>query len=280
MSAMQPGSGAGARWTVPDPQELALRIRLRAVRMIAPLGFGYLGQALSSAEQVAAVFATARPGVDRLVCSPGHYVIGPFAAAAELGLLDEAAAARYGQDGSPVEAIGTERSPVLDYTCGSLGQGLSAAVGFALAGRLRGSDARIFAMVSDGELEEGQVWEAALFAAHHRLDRLVVLLDANNSQVDGPVDTITTLEPIGPKWSSFGWNVHELNGHNVDAVRAALADAPAAAGRPTVLVCRTSTRHGLDCLPPDADGHFLKLPPDLAAAAVAELTGQLAARHA
>jgi len=273
-------SGARTCWTVPDPRELALRIRLRAVRMVAPQGFGYLGQALSSAEQVAAVFACARPGLDRLVCSPGHYIIGPFAAAAELGLLDEAAAARYGQDGSPVEAIGTERSPVVDYTCGSLGQGLSGAVGFALGDRFRGSDARIFTMVSDGELEEGQVWEAALFAAHHRLDRLVVLLDANNSQVDGPVDSITTIEPIAAKWAAFGWHVADLDGHDVEAVGAALAEAAAQPGRPSVLVCRTSTARGLDCLPPDADGHFIKLPPGLAAAAVAELTGKLAALDA
>jgi len=264
-----------------DLRELALRIRLRAVRMVAPQGFGYLGQALSSAEQVAAVFGAARPGVDRIVCSPGHYIIGPFAAAAELGRLSESAVAGYGQNGSAVEAIGTERSPVVDYTCGSLGQGLSAALGFALADRFRGSDARVFAMVSDGELEEGQVWEAALFAAHHRLDRVVVLLDANNSQVDGPVDSITTLEPIADKWSAFGWRVFELDGHDVSAVSAALAAAFAEErGRPSVLVCRTSTRHGLDCLPADADGHFIKLPPSLVAAAVSELTGKLEALRA
>jgi transketolase len=273
-------SAPGTHWTVPDPRELALRIRLRAVRMVAPQGFGYLGQALSSAEQVAAVFASARPGVDRLVCSPGHYVIGPFAAAAELGLLDDAAVAGYGQNGSPVEAIGTERSPVFDYTCGSLGQGLSAALGFALSDRLRGSGARIFTMVSDGELEEGQVWEAALFAAHHHLDRLVVLVDANNSQVDGPVDTITTLEPIAAKWSAFGWHVQDLDGHDLDALSAALAGAAAREGQPSVLVCRTSTVHGLECLPPDADGHFIKLPPELAAVAVRELTGKLEALRA
>jgi transketolase len=273
-------SDPGTAWTTPEPRELALRIRLRAVRMVAPQGFGYLGQALSSAEQVSAIFARARPGVDRLICSPGHYIIGPFAAAAELGLLDDETVYSYGQNGSPIEAIGTERSPVVDYTCGSLGQGLSAAVGFALADRFRGSDARIFTMVSDGEMEEGQVWEAALFAAHHRLDRLVVLLDANNSQVDGPVDSITTIEPIAAKWAAFGWHVQDLDGHDVDALGAALAVADAAAGRPSVLICRTSTVHGLDCLPPDADGHFITLPAELATAAVEELTGKLAALRA
>jgi len=278
MGAILRVSDPGTGWTVPDPRELALRIRLRAVRMVAPQGFGYLGQALSSAEQVAAAFATARPGVDRLVCSPGHYIIGPFAAAAELGLVEDLSG--YGQNGSVFEAIGTERSPVVDYTCGSLGQGLSAALGFALADRFAGSDARTFTIVSDGELEEGQVWEAALFAAHHRLDRLVVLLDANNSQVDGPVDSITTLEPIAAKWSAFGWHVLDLDGHDVSALCDALAAALAERGQPSVLVCRTSTRHGLDCLPPDADGHFIKLPPDLASAAVRELTAELEALRA
>jgi transketolase len=277
MNATVHVSAPGTHWTVPDLGELALRIRLRAVRMVAPQGFGYLGQALSSAEQVAAVFAAARPGLDRLVCSPGHYVIGPFAAAAELGLLDDEAVAGYGQNGSAVEAIGTERSPVFDYTCGSLGQGLSAALGFALSDRLRGSGARIFTMVSDGELEEGQVWEAALFAAHHRLGRLVVLVDANNSQVDGPVDSITTLEPIAAKWSAFGWHVQDLDGHDLGALSAGLAEAAAHEDQPSVLICRTSTMHGLDCLPPDADGHFIKLPTELAAAAVAELTAKLEA---
>ena len=271
-------SDPGTAWTARDPRELALRIRLRAVRMVAQ-GFGYLGQALSSAEQVAAVFAAARPGVDRLVCSPGHYIIGPFAAAAELGLLAEDAAASYGQNGSPVEAIGTERSPVVDYTCGSLGQGLSAALGFALADRFRGSDARVFTMVSDGELEEGQVWEAALFAAHHRLDRLVVLLDANNSQVDGPVDSITTLEPIAAKWSAFGWHAVDIDGHDLDALAAAPGrreDRPgpvcwSAAPRPGTAwtACRpTPTATSSPCQP------------ELATAAVEELTGKLAALRA
>jgi len=267
-------SDPGTGWTVADPARLATAIRLRAVRMVRPQGFGYLGQALSSAEQVAALFAVLRPGRDRLVCSPGHYVIGIFAAAAELGILSEAAAAAYGQDGAPVEAIGTERSPVADYVCGSLGQGLSAAAGFALSDRLRRRDRRTFAMVSDGELEEGQVWEAAMFAAHHGLRQLTVLLDANNSQVDGPVDTITTIEPIAAKWEAFGWAAADLDGHDVDAVIKALTEA-GEGDRPSVLINRTSTAHGLRCLPADADGHFIKLPPELADQAEAELAGAL-----
>lgn len=267
-------SDPGTRWTAGDPARLAARIRLRAVRMVAPLGFGYLGQALSSAEQVAALFAVMTPGEDRLVCSPGHYVIGVFAAAAELGLLGEDAVKGYGQDGSAVEAIGTERSPVADYVCGSLGQGLSAAAGFALSDRMRGRHRRTFAMISDGELEEGQVWEAAMFAGHHRLSRLTVLLDANNSQVDGPVDEITTLEPLKGKWEAFGWAARDVDGHDVTAVVGALARA-GSAGQPTVLINRTSTTRGLRCLPPDADGHFIKLPPELAAAAEAELAAEV-----
>jgi transketolase len=251
--------------------------------MVKPRGFGYLGQALSSAELIAALFATMRPGIDRLVVSPGHYVIGIFAAAAELGLLSEEQLDRYGQDGSPVEAIGTERSPVADYVCGSLGQGLSAAAGFALSDRMRDNSNRrafananrqTFAIVSDGELEEGQVWEAAMFAAHHRLTNLTAVIDANNSQVDGPVDTITTIEPIAAKWESFGWTATDLNGHDAGEVIEALRRAQDG-DRPAVLICRTSTAHGLRCLPPDADGHFIKLPPDLAARAEAELTAEL-----
>ena len=268
-------------------RRLATAIRLRAVAMVAPQGLGYLGQALSAAEQYAAVYGAAlRPGTDRVVCSPAHYVIAAYAAAARTGLLDEAMLETYGQDGSALEAIGTERSPVPDYTCGSLGQGLSAAAGFALGDRLAGrDDTRTFAFLSDGELQEGQVWEAAMFAGHHRLAQLTVLLDANNSQVDGPVDTITTIEPVGAKWRAFGWDAVELDGHDVDAVAAALAggtDGTDGAGtaadqaRPRILVCRTSTRHGLACLPPDADGHFVKLPADLAAAAEAELSAELA----
>src|ERR1700721_3886952 len=136
-------------------------IRLRAVRMVAPHGFGYLGQALSSAELFATLYSGHYdPGRDSLVVSPGHYIIAAFAAAPEAGLLDVEALATHGFDDSTLEAIGTERSPAVDLTGGSLGMGLSGAAGLALDDPLPGrSAARVFAIVSDGELEEGQVVE-------------------------------------------------------------------------------------------------------------------------
>lgn len=262
--------------------ELELRrfadgVRLRAVRMIQPHGFGYLGQALSSAEVMAALYLNAyRPDVDLMVCSPGHYIIANFAAAAETGQISPALLDSYGHEGSSLEAIGTERSPAVDLTCGSLATGLSGATGFALANKISGNrDARVFAITSDGELEEGQTWEAAMFAAHNRLDRLIVIVDANDSQVDGPVSSITTVEPISSKWEAFGWDVHDLDGHDPVAVSDAL-QAAMASDRPSVIIARTSVVHGLSVLPPDADGHFIKLPPDLARAAIDELEARLA----
>jgi transketolase len=250
---------------------LAAAIRSRAARMVSRHGFGYFGQALSSAETFAVLAAHWwRPQVDDLVISPGHYIICAYAIGAELGLLDEAELDTYGEDGSALEAIGTESSPVVSLTCGSLGQGLSGAVGFALANRMRGNDARTYAVVSDGELEEGQTWEAAMFAGHHGLDRLIVLLDANDSQVDGPISTITTIEPIADKWRAFGWDAYDVDGHDVAAVHGAIADA-ATSARPAVVIARTSTLHGVDALPDDADGHFIKLPAELASRVITEL---------
>jgi transketolase len=265
---------------VADTRELerfADRIRLRAVKMVAPHGFGYLGQALSSAELLAALFTGPfRPNTDKLVCSPGHYIIAVFAAAPDLGLLTDADLSSYGEDGSRFEAVGTERSPVVDLTCGSLGQGLSGAIGFALSAQLRGNwDSRVFALVSDGELEEGQTWEAAMFAAHRGLGNLTVLLDANDSQVDGPVSWVTTVEPIAAKWESFGWAAFDVDGHDPHALTAALSMA-LDDSRPSIVIARTSTGHGLSCLPDGADGHFIKISPELVEAAVAELETRLA----
>ncbi len=242
---------------------LATQIKLDALDMISIQGFGYFGQALSAAEQFAVLFGEAiRHGHDRFVLSPGHYAVVFYAAAAEMGLLDRRALASYGGDGALLEAISTERTPGLDLSCGSLGQGLSGAVGLTLASRLAGDDRRTFAFVSDGEMEEGQIWEAAMFAAHHRLQALTVVLDANGSQVDGAISTVTTVEPIASKWRAFCWHVQDIDGHDITALRDAFA-AAAEDPRPSVIVARTDILGRLTSVPATADGHFLKLDPEL-----------------
>jgi transketolase len=256
-------------------RRLATRIKLDALEMVSIQGLGYLGQALSSAEQFAVLFGEViRHGRDRFVLSPGHYAVAFYAAAAELGLIDRRALADYGRDGALLEAISTERTPGLDLTAGSLGQGLSGAIGLTLADRLGGEDRRTFAFVSYGEMEEGQLWEAAMFAAHHRLGHLVVSLDANGSQVDGEVTSVTTLEPVADKWRAFGWHAAEVDGHDISQLRAAFS-AAAADGRPTVVVARTHILGVLKSIPSTADGHFLKLESGVGDAIRAELLARL-----
>ena len=250
---------------------LAARIRLHAARMVGIQGFGYLGQALSAGDIYAALFGSGilRPGHDRFVLSPGHYAVVFYAVAAELGLISQDELTRYGLDGALLEAISTERTPLIDIACGSLGQGVSGAIGLALASRFANDDRRTFAFVSDGEMEEGQVWEAAMFASHHMLDRLTVVIDANNSQVDGPVTFVSTIEPIADKWRAFGWQVEDVDGHDVEALVKALRSGMK--GKPLVVIARTDILGRMKCFPPTVDGHFIELDPPLLQAVIAEL---------
>jgi transketolase len=270
---------AGVRERSVRLRQAAARIRLNAVKMVAIQGFGYLGQALSSAEIFSVLFTGGflRSGQDRFVLSPGHYVIAFYAVAAEMGLIRESDLAEYGKDGARLEAIGTERTPLLDLVCGSLGQGLSGALGFAFASRLAGEDRDTYAFLSDGEMEEGQVWEAAMFAAHHRhrMGRIVVVIDANNSQVDGQLTSVTTIDPLAEKWRSFGWHALEIDGHDVDALSNAFACRPADC-EPLAIIARTQIRGRLRSIPPTVDGHFIKLDAALERAITSELEAELA----
>jgi len=262
-----------------DFRRIASRMRLSAVRMVAIQGFGYLGQALSSAEIFATLFrgGVLRHGHDRFVLSPAHYAIALYAAAAEAGLLDEQELDTYGRDGTRLEAIATERTPVADLVCGSLGQGLSGAVGLALAVHLAGEDRVTYAVLSDGEMEEGQIWEAAMFASHHRarMGTLRVIVDANDSQVDGPVTSVTTLEPLADKWRAFGWRVADVDGHDVTALLDALVDDPDDRG-PLIVIARTHIFGRMRAFPRATDGHFIKLDAELERALTAELEAALA----
>jgi transketolase len=256
---------------IDELRRLAAQIRLNAVHMVGIQGFGYLGQALSAGDIYAVLFGggVLRPLHDRFVLSPGHYAVVFYAVAAELGLIERSELESYGLDGALLEAISTERTPLIDLSCGSLGQGLSGAIGLALASRFANDDRRTFAFLSDGEMEEGQVWEAAMFAAHRKLSNLVAVIDANNSQVDGTITSVTTIEPLVGKWRAFGWHVEEVDGHDVEALLKAFAVLPQ--GKPLVVIARTNIVGRMKSFPPSVDGHFIKLDPALQSAVVAEL---------
>lgn len=192
-------------------------------------------------------------------------------------MIDRAELANYGKDGALLEAIGTERTPVVDLVCGSLGQGLSGAIGYAIATHLAGEDRDTYAFLSDGEMEEGQVWEAAMFAAHNssRMGRLIVVIDANNSQVDGSVSSVTTIEPLAEKWRAFGWRVAEVNGHDVVALSEAFASR-SLGFEPLVVIARTEILGRAQSIPRTVDGHFIQLDASLKHALITELETALA----
>lgn len=248
------------------------RVRLRAVEMVGGQGLGYLGQVFSSAEILTAVMAHYLAAGDRFVLSPSHYVTAMYAVAAELGQIDDDLLQTYGQDGSVLETIGSERTPVVDFTCGSLAQGLSVGIGYALANRLQGKGARTVVFGSDGEMEEGQTWEAAMFGGHHRLIDLTLVLDCNDSQVDGPVSSVTTIEPLSDKWASFGWQALEVDGHDLSALVDALNEQ---SDRPKVVIARTTATADLSALGGLDDAHFIKIDSDLMESLTDELTERL-----
>jgi transketolase len=161
---------------------------------------------------------------------------------------------------------------------GSLGHGLALGLGFALGARLSGTRRRTFVLLGDGELQEGSVWEAALGAAAQRADGLVAVVDANGLQLTGPVEEIAGLEPLAERWRGFGWAVRELDGHDPDAVAAALAETPWQPGRPSVLIARTVKGQGVPMVAGKVSGHYATLSPRLHARAVRGLAGGAGAR--
>jgi transketolase len=186
------------------------------------------------------------PQLDRFFFSPVHYSASLYATLIETGRLSPEALAWFNRDGGTVELIGAEHSPGIEATAGSLAQALSVAGGVALARKLRGEPGRVVVMMSDGELQEGQTWEAFAALSHHRLDNLVALLDVNGQQCDGPMGSVMTIEPAAARLRAFGARVHEVDGHDPVALADAAEDAEE--GRPTVVLARTDTCRGLDLL--------------------------------
>jgi transketolase len=261
-------------------EELARRaqsIRRTVIRMCMGRGQGYAGQGLALAELVACLYFSelrrAPDGgfLDHLVLSTGHSAIALFAGLGELGVYELAELETYGMDGSRIEESPLEGTPGFEITGGSLGQGLSQAVGMALGERLSGRGSRVYCLLSDGELQEGQVWEAAMAAGHYRLDNLVALVDNNRMQADGATAEVMTVEPVDEKLKAFGFAVQRIDANRLEEVLAAFKHARTERARPTALVCETVPGKGVPSFEVYEKVHYIRAGREVWERALAEL---------
>ncbi|WP_324651815.1 hypothetical protein [Georgenia sp. H159] len=297
-----------------DPQRLtaiAHGIRRRVLEHTLKNNGGYMSQACSAAELLAACYggalalgdvdepyapppftAVPRPGQaprtgavvhgapspdgDRLIVSPAHYALVVYAALIEVGRLSPDALDQFNADGSTVEMIGAEHSPGFETTTGSLSQALSQAGGIALGRRLKGETGRTWVFMSDGELQEGQTWEAFAALAFHRLDTVRVVVDVNAAQCDGPMDRVMTIEPVAERLRAFGASVDAVDGHDLPALLAAMRRET---GKPHVVLAYTDPVRGLPLLEERRPVlHYLRFTSDAERQAYADAYTELAGR--
>lgn len=236
-------------------QIAACKIRMGAIEGVHSAKSGHPGGSLSAADLYAYLyFKELRvdpknqkdPDRDRFVLSKGHACPGLYAALALKGYFpwDELKKLRH-IDGMLQGHPDMKGTPGIDMSTGSLGQGVSAADGMALAGKMDRKNYRVYALLGDGELEEGQVWEAAMFAAHHNLDNLCLIIDNNGLQIDGPVAQVGGPEPIDAKYRAFGFDVQCINGHDFDAIETAVEHAKTVKGKPSAIVAKTVKGKGV-----------------------------------
>ena len=250
----------------------AYRIRRFALRMGEVQGQGYIGQALGWADVLAVAYCHAmnlKPdepeweGRDRFLLSHGHYAIAHYAALIEAGTIPESELETYGSDDSrlPMSGMATY-TPGMEISGGSLGQGLPIAVGMALGLLQKKNKAFVYNSMSDGELDEGSTWEAAMSAAHFGLANLVCLVDINNQQADGPSSRVLGFEPLADKWAAFGWHVQRVKGNDLPAVVAAFdAARTLAEAKPRVILFDTLMGKGVPFLEQREKNHFIRVDP-------------------
>jgi len=258
--------------TLPDLAQCAYRIRRYALRMGEVQGQGYIGQALGWADVLAVAYGHAlnlRPeepeweGRDRFLLSHGHYAIAFYAALIEAGIVPESELETYGSDDSrlPMSGMATY-TPGMEISGGSLGHGLPIAVGMALALRHKKNPAFVYNSMSDGELDEGSTWEAAMGAAHHGLANLICLVDINNQQADGPSSKVLGFEPLADKWAAFGWFVQRVDGNDLGAVLQAFDTARSLTeNKPRVILFDTLMGKGVPFLESREKNHFIRVDP-------------------
>jgi transketolase len=250
-------------------REAAYRIRLNAINMGEVQGQGYIGQALGVADILAVAYTDVLRhraddphwvDRDRFLLSTGHYAIALYAALAEAGIVPLEELDTYGSDESRLPMSGmASYTPGMEISGGSLGHGLAVGVGMALGLRHRGNDGRIYNLLSDGELDEGSTWEAALAAAHHRLDNLTAIVDVNALQADGPTVDVLRTEPVTDKWTAFGWRAWRVDGNDVTALVEAFDELREHRGSPSVLVCDTRVGKGVPLLENREKAHFMRV---------------------
>jgi transketolase len=269
-------------------EELALRLRRHVVRMCSHGGSSHVGSALSIADIIAVLygevlrFDAANPGWpdrDRFILSKGHAGACGYAALAESGFFDVAKLDDHYRNGSHLSGHVSHRGvPGVEVSTGSLGHGLGIAAGMAFNLRRLGGDQRVFVVLSDGECDEGSVWEGALFAAHHSLGNLRVIIDYNKLQSLGRVSDTINLEPLAAKWRAFGWRAERIDGHDHDALRIALTEKPG--DRPTCIVADTVKGRGVSFMENAVLWHYRSPQGEEYAAAMRELGVDTAAEHA
>ena len=245
--------------------EKAKQIRIDAVKAVYAAKSGHPGGALSVADILAYLYFDEmnvdpkdpkKADRDRFVLSKGHACPALYAALAEKGFFPKDVLLTFRKDGSILQGHpDMKHIPGVDMSTGSLGQGISAACGMALSGKISGEKYRVYAIVGDGEIEEGQVWEAAMFARHYKLDNLCVFIDFNGLQVDGTVENVIDPTPIDEKFKAFGWNVVVIDGHDLDQIEGAVKNAKAAKGQPTAVLAKTVKGKGVSYMENAVDWH-------------------------
>jgi transketolase len=247
----------------------AANLRRHILAMARGQGQGYVGQGLGIADLLAVLYFhelrydpqnPAWPERDRFLLSTGHYSIALWAALAESGVIPLEELTTYGADGSRLDMSTLDTTPGVEIIGGSLGHGLGQGVGQALGLRFDGLPARVFVELSDGEMQEGATWEAAMAASHFRLDNLVALIDCNGIQADGEI--VLAMEPIAAKWSAFGWETQEVDGNDVAVLVESLGRARTPSRSPKAIVLRTIPGRGILTLEKREKAHFVRVDPN------------------
>ncbi|MHB8867388.1 MAG: transketolase [Thermoleophilia bacterium] len=268
-----------------DAAAVAGRLRRRTIEMLWQAQAGHPGGSLSVAEILAVLYFgvmkidPARPDSvdrDRFVLSKGHAAPIYYAALVERGYFPEELLGSYDELDSGLQAHPYVGLPGIDSCSGSLGQGLSVGIGLALGARLRGSSGRMYVLLGDGELQEGQVWEAAMAASSFSLDNLTAIVDANRLQLYGTVESIVSVEPLPDKWRAFGWNVLEVDGHDCGALEVAFRAAAKTTGRPTVIIAHTVKGKGVSFMENSVEWHSAAVTDEVRERALAELAAGVA----